>query len=319
MIIKLDKKDRDILKILDENFRTPLSKVAKKVRLSKNSVALRFDRIKDLISHTTTGINNKLLGYTLFKIYYSLDFLDEKTEKELIKEFKKHKNMLYIARLYGHYNFELAFFIKDIDDFIIQSEKFNKKFAKKINEKEIQILIEQFYFRSNFIYDSPSTKTDHLTIENKKISLTDIEKKIISVLRNNSRMNILDIAAKTRLNPKTVSTNMHSLEKRKIISGYFVNYDASKLGFSRFKLLLQIDSTKDIKEFEKYITNIKNAKHISKMLGLWDYEIDVVYKNIIDLQNQIEILKKKFPNVIKRLEIINFGQRMITSSRMFLD
>ena len=318
MEIKLDKKDSDILKILDSDFRIPISKVAKKVGLSKNSASLRFEKLKEFISHTTTGINNKLLGYTLVKVYYSMGSLDEKFESDLMKEFKKCPSMLYIAKLYGHYNLEIAFFIQDLDELIFQLTAFNKKFNKKINEKEIQILVDQYYFRNNFLYDTFTTKVSTIFPTTKRVSLTNVEKKILSIIRNDSRMNILDIAEKTGLNPKTVTSNMKSLEKRGIITGYYMSLDAAKLGLSSFKVFLQVDNSKDIEEFEKYITGLKDCKHVAKMLGLWDYEIDLVYPDVLELQMQIESLRQKFPSIIKKIEIMNFGKRLITKKEMFL-
>lgn len=318
MVIKLDKRDKEILKILDGNFRTPLSKVAKRVGLSKNSASLRFERLKQLISHTTTGINNKMLGYTLIKVYYSMGSLDEKFEEDLAREFKKCPSMIYIAKLYGHYNLEVAFFIQDLDELIVQLTEFNKKFNKKINEKEIQIIVDQYYFRNNFLYDTFTTKISKIFPTNKRVMLSNVEKKILSIIRNDSRMNILEIAEKTRLNPKTVSSNMKSLEKRGIIMGYYMSLDAAKLGLSSFKIFFQVDNSKDLEAFEKYITSLKDCKHVAKMLGLWDYELDLVYNDILELQVQIEALRQKFPHIIKKIEIMNFGKRLVTKKDMFL-
>ena len=179
-------------------------------------------------------------------------------------------------------------------------------------------MVGQYYFRNNFLYDNFTTKISKILPTNTKVKLTSIEKKILSIIRNDSRMNILDIAEKTKLNPKTISSNLKSLEKREIIMGYYMSLDTGKLGLNSFKLFLQVDSSKNIEEFEKYITSLKDAKHIGKMIGLWDYEIDLVYKDTLELQDQIEILRQKFPQIIKRIEIVNFGRRMITSKEMYL-
>lgn len=318
MEIKLDKKDMDILKILDENFRTPLSKIAKKVGLSKNAVALRFEKLSNLISHTTTGINNKLLGYSLVKVYYSLDFLDDNTIKEIKDQFTKHTNLLYVATLYGRYNMEIAFFIKDIGDLVRELKEFNKRFSKKINKKEIQIVVDQFYLGNTFLYGGQSKSVSEIFPVKERIELTNAEKKILSIIRNNPRISLINLAEKTKLTPKTVSTNLKSLEKRKIILGYYMAINPSMLGLCTFKLLLQIQGIKDTREFEKSLVSIKNAKHISRQIGLWDYEIDLVFNNILELQEQIELLKQKFPRLIKKIEIISFGRRLITSKEMFL-
>jgi len=318
MEIKLDKKDFDILKILDSNFRTPLSKIAKKVGLSKNSVALRFEKLKEMITHTTTGINNPRLGYTLVKVFYSFDFLDEMTIKEIKKQFTKHTNLLYVATLYGHYNLEIGLFIKNIRDLISDLEKFHEKFMKKINEKQIQIVVDQFYLGNSFLYNGPSTTVSKILPSNKIITLTKIEKKILAMIRNNPRMSLIEISTKTKLNPKTIASNLRSLEKKEAIIGYFMAVDPSKLGLSTFKLLLRVHTLKKTKEVEDYLISIKGVKHVSRQIGLWDFEADIICENILGLQEEIELLKKTFPNVIKRIEVISFGKRLITSKEMFL-
>ena len=87
-----------------------------------------------------------------------MDSLNNKTESEIINEIKKHKNIIYAARLYGHYNIELALFVQNFEELISQIEKFNKKFAKKISQKEMQIIAKEFYLRNNFLHERPINK-----------------------------------------------------------------------------------------------------------------------------------------------------------------
>ncbi len=94
-------KDYAILRELDINFRQSFSAIGKKVKLSKNSVAIRFERLKDLMLHNVTGINNELIGQTMVKVYYSFDFYDEKTERKIIEYIQNNSNIMWAARMYG--------------------------------------------------------------------------------------------------------------------------------------------------------------------------------------------------------------------------
>ena len=100
--------------------------------------------------------------------------------------------------------------------------------------------------------------------------------------------------------------------------GYFMAIDPSKLGLNTFKLLIQAHSAKRIEEFEKYLILLNNVKHVARHIGLWDYEVDGVYSSMLELQEQIELLKQNFPDLIKKIEIINFGRRLITSKEIYL-
>lgn len=316
--MKTDKKDIEVLRILDENFRVPLSQIAKNVGLSKNSVSLRFRKLQSLMLHNATGINNRMLGYALVKILYVIDSFDNPMENKITFELKKHKQVVYAARLYGHYNLEVALFVKDFDDLAEQINTFNAAFSKYITEKDVEVVMEEFFFCDNFLFDKPPCRTHSKIKSCKRQEITDADKKILILLRIDPRKSILDIAAKTRLNPKTVMHRMKAMEKKGIITGYFMMLDYSKFGLSTFKLLIKVNNLIKGHEFDKYLSSLKNMKHFSKMLGLWDYEADVLYPSVLELQNDIELLKQAFPRQIKKIEIINHGKRIVTNKEKFL-
>ncbi|MFH1501252.1 MAG: Lrp/AsnC family transcriptional regulator [archaeon] len=128
----------------------------------------------------------------------------------------------------------------------------------------------------------------------------------------------MDIARKVGSVPKTVANRMRSLEKKGIINGYYMTVDPLMFNFNTFKLLIQVQNLKNPEGFESYLSSLRNVNHISKMLGLWDYEIDCMYQNMRELQKEIEDIKNKFPNLIKKLEIIILGTRITTNKESFL-
>jgi DNA-binding Lrp family transcriptional regulator len=314
---KLDKKDYKILKELDENFRKSFSEIAKKVGLSKNSVSLRFEKLKPLISHSVVGINNEALGYKLVKVYYKLKSLDNKTEKKIATELKKHKNILWAAKFYGSFDLSIALLVENLDELIDHTNAFNKTFSKEIISKEIQIVTKQYFFRHNYLYENKPSKVYHIS-QTTKTNLSETDKKILLTIGNSPRMNLVDIAAKTKLTTKTISSRLKHLEKTGVIMGYFMTLDNSKFNLDTFKLLIQINNSEKIKEFEDYLTSLKNIRHLRKFLGTWDYEIDCTHPHISDLQKEIEKMRQKFPGLFKKIEIVSFAKRIITNRNSFL-
>lgn len=314
---KFDTKDFEILRELDINFRQSFSKIGKKVKLSKNSVMLRFEKLKNFMLHNLTGINYGILGLREVKVYYSFDFFNDKTESNIIKEIKNYKNVIYAARYYGNYDLCICFLVENIDDLISQVWKFNEKFSSKITQKDMQIAWKHFYFRYNFLHEKSIYETKVVVKDKYRINLSDKEKKIIEVIRYNPRMSIINISNKTRLSPKTISNKIKELIDKKVIMGFFMALDTVKFNHNTFKILLQIKDLKESEEFEKYLCTIKNVKYIVKMSGLWDYEIDLIYPNISELQKQIEIIKEKYPNLLKKITILSFNKRIITNDFKF--
>ncbi len=305
----MDSKNLQILRELDINYRESLSKIAKKVKLSKNSVALRFNKLKKSTLHNTTGINTELLGQKLVKVYYSLNYYDEKIEEELKELVKKEQTVRWVARLYGTYDLCIAYLIQSTND-LEKINEFNKKLSTRTIEKEIQIINKQIYFRHNFLHKIKIEKISVVKNENKIEKLSENEKLILKHLRYNPRMQIIEIAKQTKLSSKTVLERIKSLKKRKIIMGFFMTLNVEKMGFQSFKILMQVGNS-DRKKLEKYLTG-KNTRYISQSLGKWEYEIDYVFKSSKELHAEIDRLKNKFPGNIK-ITLINFGKRIITN------
>lgn len=318
--INLDEKDYKILKELDINCKTPFSRIAKKVKLSKNSVIKRYEqKIKNLITHQITGINNELLGYKLIKVFYSFNYYDKQIEQRIIKVLKHQKNIIWVAKYYGPFDISIALLVRNLNQLINHINEFNEQFSEQIGNKEIQLINKQIFFRHDYIHKKPIKKI-HIeeNYSGKTIKLSKTEKKIIYSIINEPRKSIIKISEETNLSTKTITKKIKELEKKRIITGYFITIDNSKLTLDTFKLLIQIKNDKDTKKFEEYLKTIKNIRHIRKMIGLWDYEIDIVYQTNNELHKQIEELKYKFPKIFKKIEIASFEKRIFTTPKDFL-
>ncbi|HLC72336.1 MAG TPA: Lrp/AsnC family transcriptional regulator [Candidatus Nanoarchaeia archaeon] len=314
----LDAKDYAILRELDCNFRQSFSSIGKKIRLSKNSVALRFDKLQQYFLHNVTGINYGILNYTLVKVYYDLNVFDSTTQQKIIREFSKHPSMIYVAHLYGTYDLVIALLVSNFDDLVTSLTSFNAQFTELTNHHEIQIIYEENYFRHNFLYLKPFHTKYTVARSLKKIALNNSEKQILKLIRRNPRIPLTELAQHAQLSIKTVRNKLSSLEKNKVITGYFLTLNLKAFGYSTFKLMIRVHSLVDSKAFETFLLQHPHVRYMAKMLGYWNYEIDFIYETINDLQEQIEIIKERFPNIIKNLDIISFGERIATNNERFL-
>jgi|GEM_PF-2815824 len=316
--LKLDKKDYKILAELDLDFRQPFSKIGKSVGLSKNSVALRFGKLKELMSHNVTGINYFNLNYRMVKVFYSLLNYNDIIEKKIIKETKKNKNILWAARLFGNYDLEICLIVHGLDELISQISKFEGKFLDIIDYKDILLTEKEFFHRYDFLHEKKQNKVQELVKTSLIPDLSKTEKKILFMLRPSPRETILEISRKSGFTPKTISDNIKHLKKKGVITGFFLSLNLSKFNYEVYKLLIQIQKIKDLEKFEEYLNSIKNIKHISKTLGLWDYEIDLYSKNLNEIHTKITNLKNDFPSILKRMAIVSHEKRLITNKEGFL-
>src|SRR3989344_3450341 len=85
-ISKLDVKDKKILYALSQNARTPLTKMAKFVALSRDSINYRIQGYEKhgIMKKSRTLVNVAKLGYDSYHIFLRLNNPSKVAEKEMI-------------------------------------------------------------------------------------------------------------------------------------------------------------------------------------------------------------------------------------------
>ena len=70
----MDVTDRKILYELDVNCRTPISKIAKKIRVGRDVAAYRIRKLESrgIITKYICSVNLGMLGYKTYKIYFKI-------------------------------------------------------------------------------------------------------------------------------------------------------------------------------------------------------------------------------------------------------
>lgn len=125
------------------------------------------------------------------------------------------------------------------------------------------------------------------------MNLKEEDLKIVSHLRKNSRESLTTLSRKTRI---PVSTIFDKLKNRTnfLIKKNTCIVDFNKLGLTtRAKVVIKVvpeqrDKLKD------YLAKRKNVNSLYKINNGYDYMADVVFHNLKDLEDFLELLDDKF-------------------------
>ena len=103
--IKLDKKDKLILKILETNSRESYASIGKKVRLSIEAVDYRIKKFYNygIIYRLFAEPNLVKLGLKTYRVYLKVENLSQKEEDELISYFMNHPKGQFFAEVEGRF------------------------------------------------------------------------------------------------------------------------------------------------------------------------------------------------------------------------
>lgn len=314
--MQLDIKDKKILHELDLNARISFSEIAKRIRLSKNSVINRVKTLEKekIILGYNTLININSLGYTTYDIYLKFRNISFEKEEEVIQKAVKNKNMWLVAKVEGNINLSLLISTKTPEEFDRIWSLFYEEIKPFVEVVRIAILLEYHHFPRKYLMEKVSDR--HAIIarrENKNIDKAD--EKILRILSENARVSLLELSGKLKMTAKTVAARIKRMEKDDIIIGYRANLNFGKMGYIYYKMMLDLNDLSIKKKMYAYIQANKNVVYFDKFIGGKDFEFDLEVESFEKFLQFVENFKKEFGKAISSYEYLN--PTMIHKSEYF--
>jgi DNA-binding Lrp family transcriptional regulator len=138
--------------------------------------------------------------------------------------------------------------------------------------------------------------------------LDDLDLKLLSLLSNEGRMPLVEIAGRLNTNSKLIKTRMKRLEKLGIITCYNVKINHNLLGYAQRKVMLNLNdiSSETVKKLISFITFHKSTIYITMAIGQYDIEFEMMESGHQDFHNLLKDLKNNFPGLIKNYYTVIF-------------
>ncbi len=146
---KLDSKDRKILEQLQRNARQSIAQLSKNTCLPRDVIVYRIKKLEKekVIRQHHTMLNPAKLGYPLY-VYVMLACYNTKPEEEkrLISYLKGHKQIVYVAKNSGKYDFTIGICAKDYMDFDEIIRHIRQRFTDMIKDLESLPTVQEYKF-----------------------------------------------------------------------------------------------------------------------------------------------------------------------------
>ncbi|MEA3329531.1 MAG: AsnC family transcriptional regulator [Nanoarchaeota archaeon] len=309
MEYKLDLKDKKLLYELDKDSRQNLTKLAKKLKLSKEVIYYRIKNLldKNIILKFHTVPATYRFGQTAYKVYLKLHDISKIKYEELIEFLIKDKEIFWIGKCHGRWDLIFGIWANNIEEFFKAHDKVLEKFSKFIQEKELSISRENIQYNRRWFYNEESSpKEFNFGEKEEKIKLDEFDKKIIQSILNNSRKKIVEIAYETKLSVDQVAYRLKKMENDKIIKGYKCLFNVHKLGFVTTKSFVYFKNIneKKKKEFIDYFKKLSNTINFVITFAPWDLEIMFELESLDKHFEIMEEIKEKFNDLIRFYESV---------------
>lgn len=310
MINKLDLIDKKLLSELDNNSREPVSKLSKKLRINRNVLKFRMDRLvkKEIIRNFVTLIRPNSLGFMPYKFYIKLQDLTKEKE-ESIANFLKNIPSSYFAKLTGEWDYVLGIFARNIEEVNKIKYEIHSRLAPHISKMSVNSTVEVYQYRRGYFINKKNYSQPSLWIgKTKKFELDEKSSKMLNKMSRNSRASVVDMAGSLNLTAKTIADRIKKLQKENIIYDYRIGINLEKLGFKFFKCLVFIKNPSQIQKFKNYCNAHPNIIHLVECAGEWDFEIAYEIESEEKFSECIQELRYEFKDMIRDLVLLKIDR-----------
>ncbi len=314
--MKYDLIDKKILYELDFNARIPISKLARKLRISRQVATYRIQNLEKqgIIEGYYALIDNAKLGLIYCRLFLKIQNLQKLDE--IIAYCKQNQSIAFLGILDGNWNLGIGLWIKNILEFEEFLKKFVYKFSNYILEKDISIATELMWFRQDYLLNKKDITKIITGGKTKEIKTDEIDKQLLSLLTNNARISVLDLSKKLNITPRAVAYRIKQLEKKNIILAYRTKIDYKKLGYFNHKIFFYFKKLdKNIEEqFIFYLNQLPNCIYVTKTIGTADIECEILAKTREEIFTIMQKIIQKFGKLIKSYDQLVIYKELIIRS-----
>ncbi|RLF81352.1 Lrp/AsnC family transcriptional regulator [Thermococci archaeon] len=150
------------------------------------------------------------------------------------------------------------------------------------------------------------------------LTIDEIDKKILQLLKNNARISLTEIAKKVGLSVMGVKNRISRLEKKGIITNYSVNIDYTKLGYN---IIAFVGISVEIKKRTKVLEELKKHKEVIELYevtGVYDLIAKIIVKDMEELRKflavtmaEIEGITATYTMLITKEHEIQFNKQLL--------
>ena len=292
----LDIFDKKILYELDINSRTSASKIAKKLKLPKETVNYRIKRLekKGWINCLYTIFNASFLGYSYYRIFLKLYKITSIVESEIIDYIRSDPTCTNLRIIEGHYDLVFLTIQKNPGELKGFLQCFLNTFGMYVQEKNIHILMKTTKLNQKFLYSGKTMKKTFSHVKLKEYVPNKIDFGIMKSLSTNARIKLRDMAHALNVDSRLIEYHVKRMEHTGIIVSYTTDLDIKKLNREIIQIDIALKDPAFIHKIINFFDKTNTCLFIHEMLGKYDLSVELYVENDEMLRNIIEKFIKQF-------------------------
>ena len=307
----LDLTDRRILAELDVNCRISDTKLAKRVRKSRETVRYRIRQLEKngVITGYLTAINPNRFGWHMFKVYLQLENLP--SERQKFYSFLRSSRRIYWYGICdGAFDCIFAILSRNVTEYYDEINSICSQWRHLIIRKVLGVMVDTIQYNKKYFCETDPRENGGFGGNTYSNTLDEIDLGILDIIANDARIPMVQLVRKTGASVESVRRRMKSMEEGEIILSYRISVDLNKLGYMFFKAIIYFKSLSRRQELSlrEWMRQHKNSVYYIRSLAPWEAEFEFVVENYQQFNQIISELRERFPNVVKNCEHVLFSE-----------
>lgn len=307
---ELDEKDFLLLDLLGEGSRKGTNKFSKRLRLHKNAVLYRIERLKKkgIIKCFSFIPGIASLNKNTFYVFFRIN-AEEKERASVYEYLRNYPLALWSVRLLGRWNVMVELICTDINHFNDELSKITDHLGNKISDYKTLLLYQPYKVESCIRFRSEYAQPSFQVSRNIEV-LDSLDKKILGVLSSGSDLSYGEIAKKVGSSSDTVFYRIKKLSASRIIRKFVPIIDMKMLGFQQYAVVIRLSdvSKANFERIRNYLNSNKNVFLAFRTAGELGVAFFCTYKDNSEFDIFITNMNNYFGGIIKEEEVFPISE-----------
>lgn len=310
----IDSKDRRLLYELDLNCRRPLSRIAKRARMSTEVANYRLRKLEKAgaITQYQLVVDLSKLGVIPFKLMLSFQHMDSKRLQGAVDSLRASRSIMWIASCKGSWDLMVGAEEKSIAGVERLKDEIEAQFANHIDRKGFSISVGVEVYNRDYLIagkeDMDRTRTAMTGAGPAKLDALD--RRVLEQLEVNARRRIIDMASGLGVSERIVDYRIRRLVKDGVITGSRIALDYDALGIHFYKAFVYLDNPdpKRVGSLINYFRRNRNVIHNVRVMGNWDLEPEFETYSEEEFDSIMTEMQDAFSDIIKSVDVVTISK-----------
>ncbi|MFC1645297.1 Lrp/AsnC family transcriptional regulator [Patescibacteria group bacterium] len=296
--------DKKILYELDKDGRASYSKIAKNVGTTAQVVKYHYHKLMDneIIKNFWAFVDYDKAGYSFFWGYWMrFSGITKEEEREMYEYLNNHMNVPIIMRCDGYADALIAIIAKDVFQHNEILQEILTKYGRFITLSDILVGVGFVKFPRSYLLEKENDGIFHISGGTTQVvKLSDMDRKIISLLQIDGRMELTKMAEILGVSIGFVHKRYKYLREKEVITKITYTLNHKELGLKLYRNAFKIKQFNKERndELYQYCMRHPNINNYVKVMGQWQIMIDFEVKDRDELRDIIRDIKHKFNDII---------------------